>query len=997
MSKMQQALQQLQPYARGAGTLPLPTIQTYLRTGDPAALAQLKAAGPKGYGHWILADAIAEPPALTEEDRRAIHVLAAATHWAYLARWLNPALHKEPADADYHALLRAELPDVPAPTVAEATVEHFTLVSQGRPTSAGRYLLGLPDEELKHLAQKCSGQLAILRLLELLLDHAPERVPPLTEELLQPAPTTPYLYGVCRLLLGRDGARYEKQVVTTCRALDQSGPRFRVMQELYQFNPARYRAEALQLGRAALTGPANRNNHRETGAWLVQNYGREVLDDVTAYLRQPDQHAYSQRHVLATTVQALGKAAVPALAAAVQGGGDSDLKLEALGHLIAFNEDGSQDAVIRAALTELLQRPRTATGYAKYTEQRNLLHTINLAGRWKPGQLAEPLWALLQDKSKPTRDAAARALGRVGDEALPRARELLEARRADTRMAAVTILATMNTPAALAALEERLDLETDEGVRDAMLLALESAWAASGRQITRQDVEARVARTAPKLSKFPVPWLKEDALPPLYFCDGTQLDPTWVRYLLYRQSRAGEVRADVEARPLIEILDRQRGGDFALEVLKGFLASRQIAADRGLLALAMLLGDDRLVPPLSSQIRQWADGTRGKLAEHAIRALALLGTDAALLTVDALSIRYRTKKKNVGQAAVDAFAAAAERLGLTTDELGDRVVPWLGFEPGKPRLVDCGDRRFEVRLGLDFKLKYVDLEKNKPAASLPKSAPKDVQAALKAEAATLREVVKAQLTRLENLMVRQYRWPVGRWRELFLTHPVLLPFAVRLVWGAYDAAGKLVGTFRALEDRSLTDVEDNAVTLPEDGTVGMVHPLELDEDARQAWRAHLADYEIEPPFPQMERPVVSPKPEQRDQKVYRDLAGTKVNALTFRGRAERLGWARGAVSDGGSVPFYVKSFPLAGVDVFAEIDGLFVGAGMSDEITLQNVYFVRTEGRAVGYHEPSGERDPRLLTFAEVPPVVFSEAMGDLVRIAPPKAAAAEAVAGGPA
>jgi hypothetical protein len=991
MADLKQALKELQRY--GTWTkVPFQAIEHYLRTGDPAALAQVQAAGPTAiqWG-WVLAHTLAAPTALTEEDRRVLQLLTATKMWSGIGYWLNVAVRKEKPDEDYHAILRQQLPGVPPRTVAELTVEYVTnLVWDGRANSAGRYLLALPDPELTHLVQKYAAVPPVQHLLYVLLTHAPERVPPLLGELLHPHPVSSQLPDVCGMLLHHGGGRYEGAVAAACRALDNPWPQFHILHHLYDLDPARYRDEALAVARKALDANAS----YVVGQWMVTHFGRQVLDDLAAFLRRESAHAWHKRQLLTATVKVLGRDAIPALVAATESG-DNDVKLEALGHLIGFSQDGSQDALIVSALAGRLRREQ---GAQRYGEQRSLLRYIGLAARWQPRLLAEHLWALLQDKSKPVRDAAARALAKLGDEILPQVRELLEARRGDTRMAAVTILTTMNTPAALAALEARLDAETDESVRDAMLLGLEAAWAAGGRRITRQDVEARVARTVPKLKTFPVFWLQEDRLPPLYFRDDGPLDRQWVRYLLYRQSRAGDIRPDVEARPLIALIDLRRSGDFALEVLKGYLATRMKPEDRGLLALAALLGDDRLVPLLGSQIRQWADGTRGKMAEQGVHALALLGTDAALLTVDALSIRYRTKKKNVGQAAVDAFAAAAERLGITTDELGDRVVPWLGFEPGQPRVIDCGGRRFEVRIGQDFKLKYVDLEKNKPAASLPKSAPKEVLAALKEQAATLREVVKAQLVRLENLMVRQQRWPVGRWRELFLSHPVLLPFAVRLVWGAYDEAGQLTATFRALEDRSLTDVDDSAVTLPERGTVGMVHPLELSEDARQAWRAHLADYEIEPPFPQLERPVVTPRPEQRDQKVYRDLAGTGVNALTFRGRAERLGWHRGSVGDGGSVSAYAKSFPLAGVDVFVEIDGLYIGIGMDEEIKLQNVYFVRTgAGRAgaYGYDEPTGENDPRLVAFGEVPPVVFSEAMGDLGKIAPPKAATA--VAGEPA
>ena len=158
-------------------------------------------------------------------------------------------------------------------------------------------------------------------------------------------------------------------------------------------------------------------------------------------------------------------------------------------------------------------------------------------------------------------------------------------------------------------------------------------------------------------------------------------DRVWPR----RKERASTSfrKGNGQAKPLYGMIDQAKSGDFALEILKGFLGSKADAADRWALTVAGLLGDDRIVPILNQQIRQWADSSRGKMAEYAVESLSLLGTDTALLTIDALAIRYRTKNKNVGRAAVEAFAATAENLGITPEELGDLVVPWLGFEPRK--------------------------------------------------------------------------------------------------------------------------------------------------------------------------------------------------------------------------------------------------------------------------------------------------------------------------
>jgi hypothetical protein len=246
---------------------------------------------------------------------------------------------------------------------------------------------------------------------------------------------------------------------------------------------------------------------------------------------------------------------------------------------------------------------------------------------------------------------------------------------------------------------------------------------------------------------------------------------------------------------------------------------------------------------------------------------------------------------------------------------------------------------------------------------------------------------------LENLMVRQHRWPAERWHKLFLQHPVLLPLATRLVWGSYDDQGKLVASFRALEDRTLTRAVDEAYVLPKSGSVGLVHPLELSATDRQAWQTSLADYEIEPPFRQLDRPVVLLPADRAEQKVLKDFEGASVNAMTFKGRAERLGWSRGSVCDGGGITSYFKTFPAAGVDVFLGLEGMYIGIDMYSDIKLDDAMFVRSGSVKTGsyvYDEPSNDKDNRLLRFADVPPIVYSEVLGDLQKIAGKKGEAEE-------
>src|SRR5262249_2585136 len=126
-------------------------------------------------------------------------------------------------------------------------------------------------------------------------------------------------------------------------------------------------------------------------------------------------------------------------------------------------------------------------------------------------------------------------------------------------------------------------------------------------------------------------------------------------------------------------------------------------------------------------------------------------------------------------------------------------------------------------------------------------------------------------------------------------------------------------------------------------------------------------------------------PDRAGKKTLGDFADISLNGMTFKGRADRLGSTRGSVSDAGSIPSYFKSFPSAGVDVFLELEDMYVGIGMDAETTLQDAYFVRGGSVKTGsytYDEPGDENDERVLRFGDVPPIVYSEVLGDLRRIA---------------
>jgi hypothetical protein len=975
-----------------------PAWKQFILTGDKKYLKQL----PKFTEHARLPveliSALPAPDKIDESAKRFLQACHAAGLPEAFGEWIQQCTLMDNPAGDRFAKACALLSDLGCPkqSLAAQVAERVRplLLPDGSPAPAGRFLLSLDEEEAETLVRSVGPNSRLApEITAFFVAQAPERWKRFLEAFNRKGDAKRFDPSIWTLALSAAPADFQEPAAKAIELLEDADARFELGTRLYELAPARFGALIDRLATQVILGDGNGGKPglwyaaREAAAWVVEHRGTAGVPLLTKYfsaaLADDEWHRKGQgdykNEVLDLAVQKLGRDALPLLEACFATD-QPEVQLRAL-QLWAGVKVADDTANLAARFRQLFAA----------TDSSAVARAARLAGELGPEAVEDDLWALLAHKSRPVRDAAAATLAKLGDSRLSKTQELWAARRADTRLAAVAWLKAVGTAKAAATLKARLDDEEDDDVRDAILLALEKLEGGA-MKAGPAELRERIKKTLAKIDGPPVPWLDPKKLPAPRLLKGAKLPVDSLLYLLHRQSRVKEMRPDIEAKPLYAQIDRKSSGELALAVLQAFFKSKADADDRWTMAFAALLGDDRLVPVFTRQIKEWADSMRGKLAEYAVQALALLGTDAALLAVDAMAIRYRSRNKNIGKAASEAFAEAARARGLTVEELGDLVVPWLGFQPGQSRVVDTGKAKLEVRVGSDFKLTFRDLATNKKVAKLPDSAPAPVKAEFKELSAGLKEAVKSQLLRMETLMVRQFRWPVARWQELYLQHPLLLPFAQRLVWGAYDPAGKLNVTFRALEDHSLTDAADAPFTLPARGSVGIVHPLELTPETRQTWLKHLADYDVVPPFAQLERPVVTVKPEQAATRFGDEIAGTELNAMTFKGRAERLGWTRGSVCDAGGINFYLKSFPTAGVDVFVETEGMYVGIDMYSDITLGKVFFVKHGSVQIGsyvYDEPDTTDDPRLVSYADVPAIAFSEAMGDLAKIAAKSAAQA--------
>ncbi|MBN2694925.1 DUF4132 domain-containing protein, partial [bacterium] len=405
-------------------------------------------------------------------------------------------------------------------------------------------------------------------------------------------------------------------------------------------------------------------------------------------------------------------------------------------------------------------------------------------------------------------------------------------------------------------------------------------------------------------------------------------------------------------------------------------------------------GGNYFVPILKKQISQLGDAGRGQVATNIVESLAMIGTSRALQIVDFIS--RKDKNKQVKNGAIKALEVASKELKLSKDELLDKIIPNFGFSSNGELELNYGPRKFNIKMTPEEL--FIFDESGKSLKSLPKPNGNDDQVLAKESENLFKEIkkefkeqAKLQKERLENSLSTGRLWKKSDWIEFFTENPLMKKFAISLIWGVY-VNGELKSTFRFNEDGSFSDINDDttvvvsdlgsltsesysditadAVTIPENSMISIVHPVELSKDEIDKWSTILSDYEIKQPFSQIDRVSFSIKDDDKDLEKVEDFQGYMITRISLKSRLLKENWSTGWVEDGGCFYFYQKTFPEAQITVKLDFLGDCMG-GYDDtvEVPLYGLSFYNN------LHKES-------IKLSEVPKRVFSEVYKTVKTIA---------------
>ena len=559
---------------------------------------------------------------------------------------------------------------------------------------------------------------------------------------------------------------------------------------------------------------------------------------------------------------------------------------------------------------------------------------------------------------------------------------MLGSKKAAQRSLAVRVLAGIGAEQYRGALEETLAAEKNGKVLDQIsaLLGMPVQAVSAGGE-SSGDLVTQVLKGGKKRK---VQWLLSQPLPAVRRTgeNGAPAEEDQIAALFVAYADLGRIGRSDTAAAIAGHLEPKDLEVLACEVWELWIKEGAQSKTKWVLPFTAVFGGAAMTPKLIRAINDWPQNARGAIACDAVAALAISPDPAALVAVDSISRKF--KFRQVKAAAAAALENAAQELGITAEELADRIVPTLDFAADGTRVFDYGPRQFTVRLTPTLEL-MVTTDAGKTVKSLPTPGKTDdgERAAAAYEAyKTLKKQIKttvsAQRARLEAALSAQRCWESEAWKKLFVENPIMHQFAISLIWGIYEE-GRLKETFRYMEDGSYNTVDEEEYTLPDHSSIGLVHPIELEEDTLAAWKQQLEDYEITQSIDQLTRPIYRLPEEQSQSTALETVAGRKLNALSLMGKLQGMGWYKGSVVDGGGFYTFYREDPSMGISVELSFSGSFVG-GENEEITVYDAVFYKAGTVKHGsycYDEPQKEN---IFPLGQVPARYYSEVVWQLER-----------------
>lgn len=303
--------------------------------------------------------------------------------------------------------------------------------------------------------------------------------------------------------------------------------------------------------------------------------------------------------------------------------------------------------------------------------------------------------------------------------------------------------------------------------------------------------------------------------------------------------------------------------------------------------------------PMIQTIADFADTCFKKLPGIGPRALKvgnacvyLLSQTPGLYAVAQLDrLQQSVKNKTIQRQLEKAFRTAAERAGLSREDLVELAVPTFNLDADGSLQQTFGTAIATLQIMGSRQVSLSWSKDGKALKSIPTEVKRDYSTEFKAfkrQADELQKVLQTQAKRLENLYLNPRSWELTTWRDRYLQHPLLTHLARQLIWQFHHDRTFQTGIWH---QGHWVDRTGQAMTPPDSAQVTLWHPIQSAAEDVLAWRTWLEEQHISQPFKQAHREIYLLTEAELETNTYSNrFAAHIIKQHQFNALCKDRGW-----------------------------------------------------------------------------------------------------------
>lgn len=345
--------------------------------------------------------------------------------------------------------------------------------------------------------------------------------------------------------------------------------------------------------------------------------------------------------------------------------------------------------------------------------------------------------------------------------------------------------------------------------------------------------------------------------------ENTNIDIKVLKYILNEFLKIYKPKKIKDVEKILEFVERKSFIDAAEKAAEYFINNNLIEDNIKIITPYAIYADESHIEKLHQLLIDWNNSFKTSLILYTMQSIAINGKTSALKMINKFALNSNNKeiKNNIK----DILVYASEILNTNIDNIFERLFPNFGFDAEGKKIINYGNRSFQLQLLSDSYLEIFDIQNSSIIKELPETDGDKELEKVKEDflhtQKTLKEIINYEKIKLTRALINGRKWDYKTFFEVFINNPIMHYFTLSFVWGVYDENDVLIDSFRYMEDGAFVTIDDELYELPNNCYIGIYNIIDDDIEKFYKWKEQFELYDIEQPINQFMNELITLKEE----------------------------------------------------------------------------------------------------------------------------------------